>query len=123
MHQLKTYKLILSVAAMLFLAKPFLGFSVYEQLQDKAQENTLLVKVFAKRKPEFMEEAIARSAVFQAMLKEKADIFILTIGALLLSIFPLFNIFDNIFGRRRNREIQDIAAIDPIYLLTCRLTI
>ena len=124
MHQLKTYKLILSIAALLFLAKPFLGFSVYEQLQEKGQENTLLVKVFAKRKPEFMEEVITRSVVFQALLKEKADQFIFTFGALLLCLFPLLSLFgDKLFSRYNNRKIQDITSIDPIYLLTCRLTI
>jgi hypothetical protein len=109
---------------MLFLAKPFLGFSVYEQLQEKAQENTLLVKVFAKRKPEFMEEAITRSVIFQALLKEKADKFIFTFGALLLCLFPLRSLsVDKLFGRYNNRKIQDITSIDPIYLLTRSLTI
>ncbi|MFD1256613.1 hypothetical protein ACFQ3S_07375 [Mucilaginibacter terrae] len=109
---------------MLFLAKPFLGFSVYEQLQEKAPENTLLVKVFAKRKPEFMEEAITKSIVFRAMLKENADKFILTIGALLLKLFPLLCIYNNnTFGQYNGRKKQDLTSTDPIYLLTCRLTI
>ncbi|WP_345947761.1 hypothetical protein ABDD95_12965 [Mucilaginibacter sp. PAMB04274] len=109
---------------MLFLAKPFLGFSVYGQLQEKAQENTLLVKVFAKRKPEFMEEAITRSIAFQAMLKDRADQFILTFGALLLSLFSFLAVnAQNAFGRYNNQRKQHITSIDPIYLLTCRLTI
>lgn len=109
---------------MLFLAKPFLGFSVYEKLQDKVQENTLLVKVFAKRKPEFMEEAITRSIVFQTMLKEKAGQFVFTFAALLLSLFPLLSITGSqFFGRHNNWKKHNITSIDPIYLLTCRLTI
>lgn len=109
---------------MLFLAKPFLGFSVYEQLQDNAKENTLLVKVFAKRKPEFMEEAITRSAVFQALLKEKADNFVFTFAAILISLFPLLSISEKTtLGRYNYRRKQDITAINPIYLLTCRLAI
>lgn len=122
MHKVPTYKFILSIAALLFLAKPFLGFSIYERLQDKAQENTLLVKVFAKRKPEFMEEATTRSIAFQMLLKKKASEFIFTFAAVLLSLFPLLT-EHAITGRYFGRKKEDNSSIDPIYLLTGRLTI
>lgn len=124
MQSLRMYKLILCIAALLFIAKPFLGFSLYNQLQDSGQENSVIVKAFAKRKPEFMEESIGKSMVFQALLKDKADQFVLTINALLSTFISALS-FLRLNGYRscHSQQKQGLNAIDPIYLLNCKLTI
>lgn len=123
MRRMQTYKLILCIAAMIFLAKPFLGFNLYEQLQDSSQENSVIVKIFAKRKPEFLEDAITKAMAFQAMIKERGVQFVLTINALLFALFPL-----TVFSKRSHRRSGNFAwpplsRIEPIYLLTGRITI
>jgi len=123
MQRMQVYKLILCIAAMIFIAKPFMGYGLYEQLQNNSQENSMIVKIFAKRKPEFLEEAITSAVAFQALIKEKSQQFMLTISALLLSVFPIFICLSSF--RRRNVSLGPplLNSIDPIYLLTCRLTI
>jgi hypothetical protein len=123
MRRTQTYKLILCLAAMIFIAKPFLGFNLYEQLQDSSQENSLIVKIFAKRKPEFLEEAITKSMAFQTMIKERGVQFVLTINALLFALFPI-SLFLKLFHRRSgNFGWPPLSRIESIYLLTGRLTI
>ncbi|MBS7565367.1 hypothetical protein KHS38_13225 [Mucilaginibacter sp. Bleaf8] len=123
MKRMQTYKLILCIAAMIFIAKPFLGFNLYEQLQNNSQENSLIVKIFTQRKPEFLEEAITQNIAFQALIKEKGHQFILTINALLIALFPLSAFF--VLTRRRKCDpgCPPLHRIDSIYLLTRTLTI
>jgi hypothetical protein len=123
MQRMQTYKLILCIAAMMFIAKPFMGFNLYEQLQGSRQENSLIVKIFAKRKPEFLEEATTKNITFQALIKEKGQQFILTLSALLLTLFPISALL-NLFRRRIiSLGWPPLHRIGSIYLLTRTLTI
>jgi len=120
---MQVYKLILCIAAMIFIAKPFMGYGLYEQLQNNSQENSMIVKIFAKRKPEFMEEAITKSMEFQALLKENAQQFIFTINVLLLAIFSI-PLLLSLFRRRIiSFGWPPLHRIDSVYLLTRTLTI
>lgn len=124
MNQLQTYKLILAIAAILFIAKPFVGFGVYSALHESPHETNLLVKVFAKRKPEFMEEVTAKSVVFQTLLRDKANEFAFTINALLACLFSLFSVITlNAVNRFLRHQQHNRASAAPIYLLTRQLTI
>lgn len=108
---------------MIFIAKPFLGFSVYEQLQDNSQENSVMVKAFSKRKPEFLEEAFTKTMSFQALIKEKADHFTLTINALLFAILPTSAFCVLTYLRNGNPGSPPLYHIDSIYLRNRTLTI
>ncbi len=124
MNQLQTYKLILAIAAILFIAKPFVGFGVYSALHESPHETNLLVKVFAKRKPEFMEEVTAKSVVFQTLLRDKANEFAFTINALLACLFSLFSVITlNAVNRFLRYQQYNRASAVLIYLLTRQLTI
>jgi hypothetical protein len=123
-NQLQTYKLILAIAAILFIAKPFVGFGVYSALHENPHETNLLVKVFAKRKPEFMEEVVAKSVVFQTLLRDKAREFAFTINALLACIYSLFAILSiSTVNRFLQSQQYSRAPAEPIYQLTRQLTI
>lgn len=124
MKPLQTYKLILAIAAILFIAKPFVGFGVYSLLHTSPHETNLFVKVFTKRKPEFMEEVVAKSVVFQSLLRDKANEFAFTFNALLACLYSLFTVLSiNAFNRFLRRQQYIRASADPIYLLTRQLTI
>lgn len=123
MNQLNSFKLILCLAAILFIAKPFMGFSVFEQLRDK-EETNLLAKVFAKRKPEFLEEAAAKSITIQQLLRDKACAFSFTINALLLTLFSFFAGQLRLSYNRANPPGNGwLRHAAPIYLLNRNLTI
>jgi hypothetical protein len=120
---MQIYKLILCIAAMVFIAKPFMGYNLYEQLQNNSQENSLIVKIFTKRKPEFMEEAITKNLGFQALIKENGQQFVLTINALLLAVFSI-PLLLSLFRRRIiSLGWPPLHRIDSVYLLTRTLTI
>lgn len=124
MNQLQTFKLILAIAAILFIAKPFVGFGVYSTLHESPHETNVLVKVFAKRKPEFMEEVTAKSVTFQTLLRNKAEEFTFTINALFACFYSLFSILSiNVVSRFLRHQQHTRTSITPIYLLTKRLTI
>ncbi len=124
MNQLQTYKLILAIAAILFIAKPFVGFGVYSALHESPHETNVLAKVFTKRKPEFMEEVTAKSVVFQTLLRDKADAFIFTINALLACFYSLLSVLTfNAVNRFLRYQQHTCASAAPIYLLTRHLTI
>ncbi|WP_460680151.1 hypothetical protein [Mucilaginibacter koreensis] len=120
---MKTYKLLLAIAAILFIAKPFVGFSVYDRLGDGAQENSLMAKVFAKRKPEFLEEATAKSISIRAQLRDKAKQFTFSFQALLIYLFPLLFVLNGNRFRRHYQQWQTCVHTRPLYLLTRQLTI
>jgi len=123
-NQLQTYKLILAIAAILFIAKPFVGFGVYSALHESPHETNVLVKVFTKRKPEFMEEVTAKSVVFQTLLRNKAEEFTFTINALLASLYSLFLVLTfNAVNRFLRHQQYTRASAAPVYLLTRQLTI
>ncbi|WP_342645117.1 hypothetical protein [Mucilaginibacter sp. CSA2-8R] len=124
MNQLQTYKLILAIAAIFFIAKPFVGFGVYSALHESPHETNVLVKVFAKRKPEFMEEVAAKSVVFQTLLRNKAREFAFTINALLACLYSLFAILSiSTVNRFLRSQRYFRTSAEPIYLLTRQFTI
>lgn len=123
MNQLNSIKLILFLAAIIFIAKPFMGFSVYEQLRDKDETN-LLVKIFAKRKPEFLDEAAARSIILRQLLRCNARAFDLTTNAFLLTLLSFLTRQSKLALNLSNSFSKAfLRHATPIYLLNRNLTI
>lgn len=100
-----------------------MGFNLYEQLRENSQENSMIVKIFAKRKPEFLEEAITKNMAFQAMIKEKGLQFTLKITALLIALFPISALLGTIKRNSGGLCWPPLHRIDSVYLLTRTLTI
>jgi len=55
MSRLKIVKILFIFGAMLFVTKPFLGFVIFNQ-HCQPMANSILVKIFSKRSPEFSED-------------------------------------------------------------------
>jgi hypothetical protein len=88
MQRLKAFRLFISLAAMLFVAKPFFGFGAFSRQFHPRHVHTILVKSFTKRKPESLEEADANVGSIHRMLVNPLALLSSTISALFLSLFP-----------------------------------
>jgi hypothetical protein len=58
---LKTVKILFYLSALLFVSKPFLGFSLLDRSQKQEITCELLVKLFSKRKNDFIEPNLFES--------------------------------------------------------------
>ncbi|MFI5137509.1 MAG: hypothetical protein ACHQIM_06755 [Sphingobacteriales bacterium] len=89
MHKFASAKIFFCLAVLLFVAKPFLGFSMFNRQHPPAVEN-IFVKAFTKRKLEDPEHSITKAEAIQKKLAEQAEYFILRFSFLLGIIFPCF---------------------------------
>jgi hypothetical protein len=123
MDTLRTVKIIFSIAVLLFVAKPFLGFSVLESGQS-ITVNSILAKSFNQRKPEDFRDAEERAAVIHHQLANPPAFLFLTIAALLAFIFPvLFKPSDRLTFRSLNDIKNGLTQGYPVYLLIGKLSI
>jgi hypothetical protein len=76
MLRLKSAKIFFFLAVSLFVAKPFLGFSMFSRLHPPAQDN-IFVKVFSKRKLEYEEDSKFNFSVIQKKLTEPLQQFVI----------------------------------------------
>jgi hypothetical protein len=81
MLKLKIVKILFFVGALSFIARPFLGFALVND-RSRLVEDSILLKIFAKRKPELSEDG---GSSFSAIEKKLANPN--------LDIFPRFNNF------------------------------
>ncbi|HZY38872.1 MAG TPA: hypothetical protein VFE53_19565 [Mucilaginibacter sp.] len=56
MARLKIAKIMFITGALCFVARPFLGFVIFDKLHHPA-EDSILIKIFSKRKPELTEDS------------------------------------------------------------------
>jgi len=89
MHKLASAKIFFCLAVLLFVAKPFLGFSMFNRQHPPAVEN-IFVKAFTKRKLEDPENGISKTEAIQKKLAEQTRYFVLRFSFLLGIIFPFF---------------------------------
>ena len=87
MHKLKSAKIFLCLAVLLFVAKPFIGFAMFSRKHPPAVES-ILVKAFTKRKLEDSENSNFNIKAIQKKLAEPVQYFILRFSFLLTIIFP-----------------------------------
>jgi hypothetical protein len=88
MHKLTSAKIFFCLAVLLFVAKPFLGFTMFSRVHPPAVDN-IFVKAFTKRKLEDPENSNFSSGAIQKKLAEPAHAFVLRFSFLLCIIFPL----------------------------------
>jgi hypothetical protein len=124
MQRLKAFRLFISLAAMLFVAKPFIGFAAFGYSSSPHISHTILVKSFTKRKPESLQEGYAKSEAIHQSLISPALVLLSGILFFLLMLFP-FLIDKGI--RLTNRIILAMCAAilppEPAYLFTGKLVI
>lgn len=84
---LRTLKIIFYFSAILFIGKPFLGFSLLDRNQNEVVTTLLLGKLFSKRKHDYIEDDLLESAAVQQMLSRPPIESILTFFGFLALLF------------------------------------
>jgi len=124
MQRLTVFRLIISIAAMIFVAKPFLGFGAFGKNHKPRISHTILVKSFSKRKTETQEEANAKAEFIRQAIANPLMILLSAISILISILLP--STIESVRNVTK-RFIEDInAALLPperAYLLSGKLTI
>jgi hypothetical protein len=124
MQRLTAFRLFFLLAALLFVAKPFLGFNSNIQRTHSSQNHTILVKSFTKRKPESIEEADANIEFIHRLLSNSLLNILSTISCLLPMLFPAaFKSGLKITGRLLSDLLCALFPPEHVYLLTGKLLI
>jgi hypothetical protein len=123
MEHIKTVKIIFYLAVSLFIAKPFLGFSVIETNQSIAVHN-ILAKSFSNRKPEEFKDAEAHAGAIHHLLSNPPLLLLLSITFLLGFIFPLaFKRLVGMDSSSLNDLKLSLVPVQQPYRLSGKLTI
>ncbi len=123
MHKLTSAKIFFGLAVMLFVAKPFLGFTMFSRSHPPAIEN-IFVKAFTKRKLEDSENNKFNAAAIQKKLADPVEQFILRFTFLLSIIFPVAFLAGLNINNRFLRRLQlSLSATQPAWLLNGKLII
>lgn len=88
MKKLKTAKLYLFLAALVFVAKPFLGFGMFSKLHPPAEES-IFIKAFSKSRPDYTEDSSFNLFEVQKKAFVLAPQLFLGISFLLSILFPV----------------------------------
>jgi hypothetical protein len=121
MKPINTVKIFFYLAVLLFVAKPFMGFSINAAQQLK-EPNNILVKIFSQRKPEDLEDARITAAGIHHNLTNP-PIF-LTIMALLGFLFPaVYKKLLAINSSYLNTINVGLVPVHQPYFLSGKLTI
>jgi hypothetical protein len=124
MARLKTLRFLFVFAAIVLIAKPFLGFSMVESGLRPLSSHTILIKVFLKRKPENIHEAAEeRMAAISNLISSPGVKILSSIFCLLTFVCPLIRYPLS----KVNHAIRQLAAMlipdEQPYLLAGKLII
>jgi hypothetical protein len=108
MHKLKTVKIYLCFAVLLFVAKPFLGFSMFNRVHPPAAES-IFIKAFTKRKQEYVEGSSFDILTIQKKLANPFKQLFLRFSFLLSIIFPFSFVFWENVTNRFSRCVKSIS--------------
>ncbi len=123
MYKLTSAKIFFCLAVLLFVAKPFLGFTMFSRVHPPAVDN-IFVKAFTKRKLEDPENGNLSASSIQKKLAEPVKEFTLRFSFLLCIIFPLaFAAGTNITKLFLRRLKLSIYPPGDTYLLNSKLII
>jgi hypothetical protein len=123
MRKLTSAKIFFCLAVLLFVAKPFLGFTMFSRLHPPAIEN-IFVKAFTKRKLEDSENSKFNAAAIQKKLADPVEQFILRFSFLLSIIFPAAFLAGLNINNRFLRRLQlSLSQNEPAWLLNGKLII
>jgi hypothetical protein len=112
------------LAVLMFVAKPFIGFSIANLEGASIEVHSLLAKSFSKRKPDDLGEAEAKVLNIHQQLIDPPLPLLLSITSLLGLLFPL--VFKRLNGAGNsflNNLKTALIPADQPYLLTGKLTI
>ncbi|MNK28854.1 hypothetical protein D3C87_472390 [compost metagenome] len=82
---LRILKILFYFSAILFIGKPFLGFSLLDRNQEQEVTNLLVGKLFSKRKHDYIEEDLSESAaLYQRLSRPPVEPILTFLGYLAL---------------------------------------
>ena len=123
MRKLTSAKIFFFLAVLLFVAKPFLGFTMFNRVHPPAVES-IFVKAFTKRKIEDPENNKFNAAAIQKKLADPVHQFILRFSFLLGIIFPVIFLAGLNINNRFLRRLQlSLSPTRPAWLLNGKLII
>jgi hypothetical protein len=123
MRKLTSAKIFFGLAVLLFVAKPFLGFTMFSRLHPPAIES-IFVKAFTKRKLEDSENNKFSAAAIQKKLADPVKQYILRFSFLLSIVFPVIFLAGLNINNRFLRRLQlNVSATQPAWLLNGKLII
>jgi hypothetical protein len=123
MRSVKTAQIFFCLAVLLFIAKPFLGFSMFTRVHPPAAEN-IFIKAFNKRKLEYRAGGSYDISAIQKKLTEPAKQLFLPLLFLLGILFPVvFAAGTNITGGLLRRIHLSLSPTEHTYLLNGTLII
>ena len=124
MPRLTAFRLFFTLAALLFVAKPFFGYGISGREFHPRQVHTILVKSFSKRKPESLDDANAGAEYLHKLLTNPLAVLLSAISLLLLSLFPtVFKNGFNITGKVVSDIRYALLPAEHTYLLAGKLII
>ena len=123
MLRIKSGKVFLVLAVLLFVAKPFIGFTVFNQKHKLAAEN-ILVKAFTKRKLEDTENNKSNISAILKNLRDPSIPFTLLFSYFLALIFPaVLTLGADITNRSLRLDQLALLSGRSAYPLNGKLTI
>ncbi|MDR3695012.1 hypothetical protein [Mucilaginibacter sp.] len=123
MKKLQTAKIYLFLAALLFVAKPFLGFGMFSRQHPPAEEN-IFIKAFSKSRPEYSEDSSFNLFEVQKKAFTLVPLLFLGISFLLSILFPVVFAAGAKINQHYLRNIR-LGVFQPVdtWLFNCHLLI
>lgn len=108
----------------MFIAKPFIGFSLGDFESQAIESHSLLAKCFSKRKPEDLEDAKIKASEIKQKLTNPPQTTSLTIAAILVLFFPIGFKRSSFAGQSFLDALKaNLQPAEHPYLLNGKLTI
>lgn len=124
MQRATAFRLIISIAALIFVLKPFFGFRTLNRQFKPHISHSILAKSFTKRKPESLEEADEKVAWVHKVLTNPPLPLLVTLSFLLATILPfVFNTGLKVTRRTLSDLRASLYPAQPAYLLGGKLII
>lgn len=124
MQRATVFRLVISIAAMIFVLKPFLGFRTLNRQFKPRISHSILAKSFTKRKPESLEDADERVALIHKVLTNPPLPLLGTISFLLSVLFSLVAFSGVKITRRTLSDLRTtLYPAQPVYLRCSSLLI
>jgi hypothetical protein len=120
----KVLYILFTIAVLLFVAKPFIGFAALAGKKEHISRQSILIKSFDKRKPEDLHDAETQKAAVRALLLNPPLLPLSAIAFLLGFVFPyLFKPTGRISNSFLNSLHYKLIPETQTYLLNGKLTI
>lgn len=122
MYRKAYFKLVLVLAAIFFIAKPFIGFVLHARLSELGEHPTILVKSFTKYRLDSLNDTEFCKDVSGELFPSPVLPFFIGIAALLSLLFNRFSLATSFRDGSVFTKNLFVPA-QPVYLTTLHLSI